>query len=64
MDPDVLLRIFSGESSGSSGISMGPFVNALHIAFWAGVAASILGAGVSLLRGEHRSWEAPATIDR
>lgn len=63
MDPDVLLRIFSGESAGTSGISMGPFVNALHIAFWAGVGASLLGAGVSLLRGEHRSWEAAATID-
>jgi EmrB/QacA subfamily drug resistance transporter len=63
MDPNVLLRIFSGESSGASGISLGPFINALHIAFWAGVGASILGAGVSLLRGEHRSWEAPATID-
>jgi hypothetical protein len=30
---------------------------------WAGIGVSILGAGVSLLRGEHRSWEAPATID-
>ena len=31
--------------------------NALHLAFLAGVVASVLGALVSLMRGEHRSYE-------
>ena len=58
-----MVAIFAGTQAGSSGIDMGPFISALHLAFAAGVVASLLGAGVSLLRGEHRSWEpsAPAT---
>jgi hypothetical protein len=60
MDPNVLLKIFSGTTSGSGDIALGPFVNALHLAFWAGVGASAVGAVVSLMRGEHQSWEAPA----
>jgi EmrB/QacA subfamily drug resistance transporter len=58
MNPDVLLQIFSGTTSGSSDIALGPFVNALHLAFWAGVAASALGAVVSFMRGEHQPAEA------
>lgn len=60
MNPSVLVAIFSGTHVGSSGIDLGPFMNALHIAFGAGVVASALGAAVSLMRGEHRSWERAA----
>ncbi len=57
MDPKVLLSIFSGTQVGSSGIDLVPFVDALHLAFWAGVVASAVGAVVSLMRGGHASWE-------
>jgi EmrB/QacA subfamily drug resistance transporter len=57
MNPDVLLQIFSGTTSGSGDIALGPFVDALHVAFWAGVAASALGAIVSLMRGPHQPEE-------
>jgi len=60
MDPKVLLAIFSGSQVGSSGIDLGPFISALHVAFWAGVVASALGAVVSLMRGGHTSWEPSA----
>jgi hypothetical protein len=57
MDPKVLLSIFSGTQIGSSGIDLVPFVNALHLAFLAGVVASAIGAVVSLMRGGHTSWD-------
>jgi EmrB/QacA subfamily drug resistance transporter len=57
MDPTVLLAVFSGTQIGGHGISSGPFINALHLAFLAGVVASALGAVASLMRGEHRSYE-------
>jgi EmrB/QacA subfamily drug resistance transporter len=57
MDPKVMVAIFSGEQVGGRGISMGPFLNALHVAFLAGVGFSVLGAIASLMRGEHRSYE-------
>jgi EmrB/QacA subfamily drug resistance transporter len=57
MDPKVLVAVFSGTQVGASGIDLGPFINALHIAFGAGVVASLIGAGISLMRGGHRSWE-------
>jgi len=57
MDPQVLLSIFSGTQVGSSGIDLGPFMDALHLAFWAGVVASAIGAVVSWNRGEHTTWE-------
>jgi hypothetical protein len=57
MDPKVLLSIFSGTQVGSTGIDLGPFMDALHLAFWAGVVASALGAIVSWNRGEHTTWE-------
>lgn len=60
MDPKVLLAIFSGSQVGASGINLGPFIAALHVAFWAGVVASAGGAVVSMLRGGHATWE-PAT---
>jgi EmrB/QacA subfamily drug resistance transporter len=57
MDPKVLVAIFSGTQIGGQGISLVPFMNALHLAFLAGVVASALGAVASLMRGEHRSYE-------
>jgi EmrB/QacA subfamily drug resistance transporter len=57
MDPKVLLGVFSGTQVGSSGISMTPFIDALHLAFLAGVVASVLGAIVSAFRGPHRSHD-------
>jgi EmrB/QacA subfamily drug resistance transporter len=57
MDPKVLVAIFSGAQIGGQGIDLGPFMNALHVAFAAGVVASGVGAVVSLMRGGHRSWE-------
>jgi EmrB/QacA subfamily drug resistance transporter len=57
MDPTVLVAIFSGAQVGGKGISLDPFIGALHLAFGAGVVASAVGAVVSLMRGGHRSWE-------
>lgn len=57
MDPKVMLEIFSGTQVGSAGIDLSPFVSALHLAFGAGVVASAIGAGISLMRGDHVSWE-------
>jgi EmrB/QacA subfamily drug resistance transporter len=57
MSPDVVARVFSGVQVGGQGISLAPFINALHLAFLAGVVASALGAVASLMRGEHRSYQ-------
>ncbi len=63
MDPKVLVAVFSGTQVGTGGINLAPFINALHIAFGAGVVASAIGAVVSMLRGGHQSWEAqPAEV--
>lgn len=56
MNPTVLVSIFSGTQIGGQGIDMGPFIGALHVAFGAGVVASLAGAVVSMMRGGHRSW--------
>jgi MFS family permease len=63
MSPTVLVAVFSGTQSGSSGIDLQPFIGALHLAFGAGVVVSIVGAVLSLLRGGHRSWEAAAATE-
>src|SRR5664280_3601346 len=60
MDPKVLVAVFSGTQIGGQGINLGPFMNALHLAFLVGVVASLLGAVASLMRGEHRSYEGEA----
>jgi EmrB/QacA subfamily drug resistance transporter len=62
MNPSVLVAVFSGEQIGGHGIDLGPFMSALHLAFGAGVVASLVGAGVSLMRGENRSWDESAAI--
>ena len=55
-----LLWIFVGYTLVATvlALSLVPFMNALHIAFMAGVVASGLGAVASLMRGEHRTPEA------
>jgi EmrB/QacA subfamily drug resistance transporter len=62
MDPQVLLSIFSGTQVGAGDIDLQPFIDALHVAFAVGAVASVLGAGVSMLRGPHQAWE-PAPAD-
>jgi EmrB/QacA subfamily drug resistance transporter len=57
VDPKVMLAIFSGSQTGSSGIDMAPFMTALHIAFGVGVIASLLGAVVSASRGKQQEFE-------
>jgi len=59
MNPSVVLSIFSGTQTGSNGIDLEPFIGALHAAFLAGAIASLLGAVVSALRGEHRGGDHP-----
>ena len=59
MSPQVMVAVFSGTQSSTSGIDLGPFISALRLAFGAGVIVSAIGAVVSLLRGGHRSWEEP-----
>jgi hypothetical protein len=60
MNPTVLVSIFSGTQVGGQGIDLGPFIGALHVAFGAGVVASLAGAAVSMMRGGHRSWSEDA----
>ena len=60
MSPQVMVAVFSGTQSGTTGIDLGPFISALRLAFGAGVIVSAIGAVVSLLRGGHRSWEEPS----
>ena len=62
MDPQVLVAIFAGTQIGGTGIDMGPFIDALHLAFGAGVVVSLVGAGLSLARGGHRSWYRGGTV--
>jgi hypothetical protein len=60
MDPKVLLSVFSGTRVGADRIDLDPFIQALHVAFFAGGVVSLVGARVSLLRGPHEAWEAEA----
>jgi MFS family permease len=46
----TLLRIFSGLSHGLSAQQLEPFIQNMHVALWALVAASVVGALVSLMR--------------
>ena len=52
-----MLRIFAGTQSGASGVSLELDVDS----------PDELGAAVSMMRGEHRSWEhayEPVRVDR
>jgi EmrB/QacA subfamily drug resistance transporter len=62
MDPKVLVAVFSGTQIGGSGIGLKSFIDALHLAFLVGVVASLVGAGASLMRGEHRSYEGDTSV--
>jgi EmrB/QacA subfamily drug resistance transporter len=57
MDPKVLVAIFSGAQVGGTGIDLDPFMTALHLAFAAGVVASLVGAAASWMRGGHRTYD-------
>jgi len=49
----LLFSIFSGLTTGLSEEKLEPFMNGMHLALWVLVAFSLLGAGVSALRGRH-----------
>jgi hypothetical protein len=51
VNPAVLLAVFSGAQTGSSGIDLDPFIHALQIAFAVGFVFSMIGAVVSSMRG-------------
>jgi hypothetical protein len=60
-------RIFPGTQSGVSGVRLEPLILAIHVACAASVGASILGAAVATMGGQHRSAEhvdAPVRVDR
>ena len=47
---DVLLKIFSGVTTGLSDARLEPFIGNMHTALWVLAATSLVGAFVSLLR--------------
>jgi EmrB/QacA subfamily drug resistance transporter len=49
----VLLKIFSGLTTGLSDAKLEPFIHNMHTALWVLALSSLLGAGVSLLRPRH-----------
>jgi MFS family permease len=51
----VLLKIFSGVTSGLSDAQLAPFIANMHTALWVLAAVSVTGALVSLLRPAHSS---------
>jgi EmrB/QacA subfamily drug resistance transporter len=51
---DVLLKIFSGLSTGLSNAQLDPFISNMHIALWVLAGTSLLGALVSMMRPGHR----------
>jgi hypothetical protein len=50
---DVLLKIFSGVTSGLGSAELDPFIANMHHALWALAAISMVGALVSLMRPRH-----------
>ena len=56
---DVMLKIFSGITSGLGPAQLDPFIENLHTALWVLAATSLLGAVVSLLRPAHEAAPAP-----
>ena len=52
---DVMLKIFSGITSGLGPAQLDPFIRNLHTALWVLAATSLLGAVVSLLRPAHEA---------
>ena len=50
---DVLLKIFSGVTSGLSSAQLDPFISNMHTALWVLAATSVFGAFVCLMRPAH-----------
>ncbi|MGA2757624.1 MAG: MFS transporter [Solirubrobacteraceae bacterium] len=50
----TLFRIFSGLGHGLAGAKLAPFIANMHVALWAMVVASIVGAAVSAMRPAHQ----------
>jgi EmrB/QacA subfamily drug resistance transporter len=50
---DVLVKIFSGLTSGLSPKQLQPFISNMHLALWVLTAVSLLGAVISMLRPAH-----------
>ena len=50
---DVMLKIFSGVTSGLGSAQLDPFIHNMHTALWVLAATSLVGAVVSLLRPAH-----------
>jgi EmrB/QacA subfamily drug resistance transporter len=66
---NVLLKIFSGITTGVSDAQIEPFVHNMHTALWVLAITSLVGAGVSLLRPGHgytadEVAKAPGEIER
>ena len=57
---DVLLKIFSGVTSGLSTAQLDPFIHNMHTALWVLAATSVVGAGVCLMRPAHVRADAEA----
>jgi EmrB/QacA subfamily drug resistance transporter len=51
--PDVLLKIFSGLTTGLSNHQLQPFISNMHLALWVLTAISVVGAVISMLRPAH-----------
>jgi len=58
---DVLLKIFSGVTSGLSTAQLDPFISNMHTALWVLAATSVFGALVCLMRPAHVRAEAEAS---
>jgi EmrB/QacA subfamily drug resistance transporter len=61
---DVLLKIFSGVTSGLSDAQLAPFISNMHTALWVLAITSLVGAAVSLLRPRHGSPAGDPVLDR
>ena len=57
----VLFSIFSGLGTRVSSAQMAPFLSNMHLALWAMVAFSIVGAGVSFARPKHAGHHVEAS---
>jgi EmrB/QacA subfamily drug resistance transporter len=61
----TIFAIFSGLAKGLSAQQLDPFIHNMHVALWALAATSLVGAGVCLLRPQHRvaASDAPAPVE-
>ncbi|CAN5604080.1 MFS transporter [soil metagenome] len=61
---DVLLKIFSGISSGLDPAALDPFIHNMHVALWVLAISSMVGAGVSMMRPSDASERERAESER